>query len=485
MSVETLAPPSALPISTPEPGPLRLYNTLTRRVSLFEPLRRGRAGLYSCGLTVYNYAHIGNLRTYLFVDLLRRVLEFEGYDVHHVENITDVGHLTSDADTGEDKMERGARQQGRSAWEIAEFYTQAFKEDLRRLHIKEPHVWCRATEHIPQMIALIREIERNGFTYRTSDGIYFDTSKLPDYGLLARLDLAGQQAGARIGPHEEKRHPQDFALWKFSPPGERRQMEWESPWGIGFPGWHIECSAMSAYYLGVPFDLHTGGVDHIPVHHTNELAQTRAATGKLLARWWLHGEFLVMKDRKMSKSAGNFITLQTLIDEGFDPLAYRYLTYTAHYRTPLTFTEEALHAAASAHQRLRHLMATLPPAPEAAPDAAAMARFREALRDDLNAPKALAVLWEVAQDERLAPGVRRATLLAMNAVLPLGLESVEPLTPEVHAPPPEVLALLERRQEARKAKDFATADSLRAQILAAGWEVRDTPQGTQLVRRPA
>jgi cysteinyl-tRNA synthetase len=272
--------------------PLRLFNTLTRCVEEFEPLEPGKAGMYSCGLTVYNYAHIGNLRTYIFADLLRRVLEAEGYQVKHVENITDVGHLTSDADEGEDKMERGARQQGRSAWEIAEFYAEAFKHDLRRLQINEPHVWCKATDHIPQMIALIQQIERKGFTYRTSDGIYFDTSKLPDYGELARLDLAGQQAGARIGPNEEKRNPQDFALWKFSPPDEQRQMEWDSPWGVGFPGWHIECSAMSAQYLGVPFDLHTGGVDHIPVHHTTRSrrrkrrrANCSRATGCTASGW--------------------------------------------------------------------------------------------------------------------------------------------------------------------------------------------------------
>ncbi|MGH2350272.1 MAG: cysteine--tRNA ligase, partial [Chloroflexota bacterium] len=434
---------------------------------------------------VYDYQHIGNMRSFLFADLLRRVLEAEGYAVRHVMNITDVGHLTSDADEGEDKIEKGARREGRSAWEIAEFYTEAFKQDLRRLQMKEPAVWCRATDHIPQMLDLIQQIERNGFAYRTSDGLYFDTSLVPDYGRLARLDLAGQQAGARIGPNEEKRHPQDFALWKFSTPDEQRQMEWDSPWGRGFPGWHIECSAMSAQYLGVPFDLHSGGVDHIPVHHTNELAQTRAASGELLANWWLHGQFLVPKDgQKMSKSAGDFITLQTLIDQGYEPLAFRYLTYTAHYRKPLTFTEEALTSAAHALQRLQGIMAELPDAGDATPDAATLGQFRDALRDDLNATAALASVWKIAQDASVAPEVRRATLLAMNEVLPMGLEAIPPATPQAAAAlPAEVQALIELREAARKARDFAAADALRAEITALGFEVRDTPQGPELKRR--
>jgi cysteinyl-tRNA synthetase len=473
--------------ATPSGDLLRLYNTLTRKVGVFESLRPGEAGLYSCGVTVYNYAHIGNLRTYLFVDLLRRVLAAEGYAVRHVENITDVGHLTSDADEGEDKMLLGARLQGKTAWEIAAFYTEAFKEDLRRLQILEPTVWCRATDHIPEMIDLIREIEARGFAYRTSDGLYFDTSLYPDYGRLARLDLSGQQAGARIGPNEEKRHPQDFALWKFSPPGEQRQMEWDSPWGRGFPGWHIECSAMSAKYLGVPFDLHTGGVDHVPVHHTNEIAQTWAATGQLLAEWWLHGEFLEMKHRKMSRSSGDFVTLQMLIDEGHSPLAFRYLTYQAHYRAHLTFSEEAFAGAESALKGLHELFAALPPPSgplPAEPDAASLALFRDALRDDLNAPKALAAVWRVARDRELSPAVRRATLLEMNALLPLGLESVAPApAAEGEATAPEEVAELARQREAaRKARDFAAADALRARIAGLGWEVRDTPQGPELRR---
>ncbi len=471
-TVNATSAATATPAAAPPAEPVRLFNTLTRQCDVFTPLEPGKAGLYSCGLTVYDYAHIGNLRTYLFVDLLRRVLLAEGYDVNHVMNITDVGHLTSDADEGADKMELGARKQGRTAWEIAEFFTQAFKRDLTRLQILEPDIWCKATEHVPEMIELIAHIEEEKFTYRTSDGIYFDTSKLPDYG---------QQAGARIGLNDEKRNPQDFALWKFSPEGEQRQMEWDSPWGRGFPGWHIECSAMAAKYLSVPFDLHTGGVDHIPVHHTNEIAQTQAATGKLLSKWWLHGEFLNMKDRKMSKSSGDFLTLQSLIDGGYDPLAYRYLTYQAHYRAHLTFTEEALNGAASALRRLHETFAALPEESGAAPESAAVERFRAALREDLNAPQALAVVWETLRDDTIAPGVRRATLAAMNELLPLGLEQVSQAEPD--QPPAEALALLEQRNAARKARDFAAADRLRGELAALGYEVRDNAQGSSLARK--
>ena len=467
-------------------SPVRLYNTLTREVGLFEPLRPGEIGLYSCGPTVYDYQHIGNMRTYIFVDLLRRVLTDAGYTLKSVVNITDVGHLTSDADSGEDKMEVGARRTGRSAWEIAEFFTKVFIDDLHSLGVQDPTVWCKATDHIFEMIELISAIEEDGYTYRIEgDGIYFDTSKVPDYGLLARLDLEGQEAGARIGLNEEKRNPQDFALWKLSQPAEQRQMEWDSPWGKGFPGWHIECSAMAAKYLGVPFDIHTGGIDHIPVHHTNEIAQTRAATGKILAEWWLHGEFLNVKqgaeDLKMSKSAGTFIRLQDVVERGFDPMAFRFMTYQAHYRKKLNFDEEGLTAAATGLKRLQQAFGALQAEDGAKADEAAMERFRAALRDDLNAPQAVATVQGVVRDERLSPVVRRATLLEMDAVLPMGLTGVEP---EVEAgPPAEALALLEQRNAARAAKDFATADRLRGEIGALGWEIRDSAQGSTLARR--
>src|SRR5688500_11210966 len=468
------------------PAQVRLYNTLTRETAVFEPIKPGEIGLYSCGPTVYDYQHIGNMRTYIFVDLLRRVLIDAGYTLKSVINITDVGHLTSDADSGEDKMEVGARRTGRSAWEIAEFFTKVFKDDLHSLGVQDPTVWCKATDHIFEMIELISAIEEDGYTYRIEgDGIYFDTSKVPDYGLLARLDLEGQEAGARIGLNEEKLNPQDFALWKISPPGEQRQMEWDSPWGRGFPGWHIECSAMSAKYLGVPFDIHTGGIDHIPVHHTNEIAQTRAATGKLLAAWWLHGEFLNVKERgeelKMSKSAGTFVRLQDIVERGYDPMAFRFMTYQAHYRKKLNFDEQGLAAAATALKRLHQSFAGLPTGDGATPDGASLDRFRSALRDDLNAPQAVATVQGVVRDERLSPAVRRATLLEMDRVLPMGLEGVQPVVDE--GPPSEVLALLDQRNAARAAKDFASADRLRGEIAALGYEIRDSAQGSTLAKK--
>jgi len=315
---------------------LRLYDTYTRSLRDFQPLQAPAVGLYSCGPTVYDYAHLGNLRTYIFVDLLRRALLFDGYAVKHVMNITDVGHLVSDADTGEDKMETGQRRTGQSAWDIAEQYTQAFQDDLERLNVLEPTIWCRATDHIADQIALIERIAARGFAYRTSDGLYFDTSRLPDYGHLARLDVAGLQAGARVDAGE-KRNVTDFALWKFSPADRQRYMEWDSPWGKGFPGWHIECSAMSAKYLGPFFDIHCGGEDHISVHHTNEIAQTQACYGTRLANFWLHGYFLQMDEARMSKSAGGFVRLQTLLDRGYDPLTYRFFCLSAHYRARLSF----------------------------------------------------------------------------------------------------------------------------------------------------
>ncbi len=287
---------------------LRLFDTYTRSIREFEPLHPPDVGLYTCGLTVYDYCHIGNLRTYIFEDLLRRVLEYNNYQVYHVQNITDVGHLVSDADAGEDKMEKGSRRSGLSAWEMADLYAQAFKDDLDLLNILEPTLWCKATEHISEQIELIQCIEGKGFTYHTTDGIYFDTSKLANYGHLGRLDIAGLQAGARVDV-AEKRNPTDFSLWKFSPAGKQRQMEWDSPWGVGFPGWHIECSAMAHKYLGPFFDIHCGGEDHIPVHHTNEIAQTEACYGTQLANFWMHGYFLQVNDAKMAKSAGEFPTI--------------------------------------------------------------------------------------------------------------------------------------------------------------------------------
>jgi cysteinyl-tRNA synthetase len=451
---------------------LRLFDTYTRSLRDFEPLQPAQVGLYTCGPTVYDYAHIGNLRTYLFEDVLRRVLEFNGYTVKHVMNITDVGHLVSDADTGEDKMDKGAQRTGQSAWEIARLYTAAFRADLHSLNILEPTIWCKATEHLPEQIDLIRCIESQGYTYRTSDGIYFDTSRLTDYGYLARLDIAGLQAGARIDLGE-KRHVTDFALWKFSPSGQQRQMEWDSPWGLGFPGWHIECSAMSTKYLGTFFDIHCGGEDHIAVHHPNEIAQTQACYGTRLANFWMHGYFLQLDDAKMAKSAGDFLRVQTLIDRGYDPIAYRLFCLSAHYRTKLSFTWESLDGAATALNRLRRFVYEW--GEPGAIDASFADRFSRYVNDDLNMPRAMALTWELVKSN-LPVSTKKATLLHFDTLFGLRLAHWEPIDEAV---PEEIVALVQQRDQARAQKRWKDADILRAQIIAAGYDVEDTPQGSR------
>ncbi|WP_107311886.1 cysteine--tRNA ligase [Burkholderia metallica] len=451
--------------------PLALYDTWSRTVRPFTPIRAGQVGMYCCGPTVYDDAHIGNLRTYVFEDLLRRVLERNGYAVRHVVNITDVGHLTSDADEGEDKMEKGSRRTGESAWAIARRYTEAFIRDWRALNLLEPAVWCRATDHIDEQIAFIATLERAGYVYRTDDGLYFDTSRQDDYGYLARLDRAGLQPGKRVAL-AGKRSITDFALWKFSPADVKRQMEWDSPWGRGFPGWHIECSAMSAKYLGTLFDIHCGGEDHIAVHHSNEIAQTRAAHGTQLANYWMHGHFLTLDaDTKMSKSSGEFVRLQTLQCRHVDPLAYRYLCLTAHYRSKLHFTWASLDAAQTALNRLRHLHAGWPDGGRV--DADFVARFDAELNEDLNLPRALAVLWDLVRSD-LPGATLKATVDSFDAVLGLGLREWRPVTPDV---PEHVRALLDARERARADQDWAQADRLRRALSAEGWHVKDTAEG--------
>src|SRR6266536_3056308 len=459
------------------PNPLILYDNYTRTLRPFAPLHpHGEIGLYTCGPTVYDYQHIGNFRTFLFEDVLKRVLEWNGYRVKHVMNVTDVGNLTSDADEGEDKMEKGARRTGKSAWEIAQLYTDAFLVDMKALNIEDPALLPKATDHIAEQIAFIADIEKNGYAYRTSDGVYFDTSKQQDYGHLARLDIKGLEAGKRV-ELGEKRQPTDFALWKFSPPGEKRQMEWDSPWGKGFPGWHIECSAMAQKYLGDYFDIHCGGEDHIPVHHTNEIAQTEARVGTRLANFWMHGYFLLSNDAKMAKSAGGFLRIKSLTDRGYDPLAYRYLCLTAHYRSQLNFPFDALDAAATALERMRSAFHALPHA-EAA-DPRYVERFTAEINDDLNLPRALALAWEVLRGE-LPSAARRATLAAFDRVFGLGLEAWQPKQETI---PEVVRALAAARAAARAAKQWAEADRLRAELRAAGWEVEDEPDGYALKRR--
>ena len=469
------------------PRPLELYDTWERRTRPFAPLAPGMpVGLYTCGPTVYDFQHFGNYRTFMFEDVLKRALRFNGHVVRHVMNVTDVGHLVSDADEGEDKMEKGARRTGKTAWEVAEFFTAAFLEDVRRLNIEDPQVLCKATDHIAEQVAFVADIERNGFAYVTADGVYFDTSKLDDYGYLARLDVAGLEAGRRVGLGD-KRHATDFALWKLTPAGEARQMEWDSPWGRGFPGWHIECSAMAQKYLGDFFDIHCGGEDHIPVHHTNEIAQTQGrlashpeipASRRRLANFWMHGYFLLANDAKMAKSAGGVLRLASLDERGVDPLAYRYLCLTAHYRSQLNFTWEALDAAATGLDRMRHGFRALS-REHAAPDAAMVERFADEINDDLNLPRALAVAWETLRGD-LPPAVKRATLARFDEVFGLGLDA---WTPKVDDAPAEAKALADARLAARNGKAWAEADRLRAELQALGWDVEDKPGGYALKRR--
>ncbi|MFA6029706.1 MAG: cysteine--tRNA ligase [Elusimicrobiota bacterium] len=460
-------------------APLLLYNTLTRAKETFSPAGPdGVVGLYTCGPTVYNYLHVGNYRTYVFEDALRRTLEFLGLRVRHVMNITDVGHLTSDADAGEDKLELGAAREGKTAWDIAALYTQSFVDDSKKLNLLPPHVLCRATEHIPEQIALVRRLEERGLTYKTSDGIYFDTARFPAYGSLAggRARLEGLQEGARVVANAEKRNPTDFALWKFSGEGAKRQMEWDAPWGRGFPGWHIECSAMAMKYLGETFDIHCGGIDHVPIHHTNEIAQAEAATGKPFVRLWMHGEFLVVNKLKMAKSAGGFIRLADLEGKGFDPLDYRYFCFGAHYRRQLEFSWEALEAAKTARRRLAERAKDLSAVPvPSAGLSAELELFRGRVADDLDMPGALAVLWDALRE--LPPGEQHALLVEADKVL--GLRLFEASSDALAA---DLQALFDRYVDSRRRKDFPASDALRKELAGRGIKVKDTREGSSWSR---
>ncbi len=456
--------------------PLLLFNTMSRTKEQFIPLNPPTAGIYTCGPTVYNYAHIGNLRSYIFADILRRVLAYNGYAVTQVMNITDVGHLTSDADEGEDKMEKGSKREGKSVWDIAERFTKAFKEDITKLNIQEPSIWCKATDHIQEQIAQVKTLEEKGVTYKTEDGIYFDTTKLEDYGKLARLNIEQLEAGARVEVGE-KRNKTDFALWKFSPKNEKRQMEWDSPWGKGFPGWHIECSAMSSKYLGEQFDIHTGGIDHIPVHHPNEIAQAETAFGKKpWVKYWMHGEFLVLEKDKMAKSGENFLTLSVLEEKGYHPLDYRYLCLTAHYRQQLKFSWEAMESAKQSRERLMNIIEKLQH--DEGRKGVGMkyeAGFSDAINDDLNMPQALAVLWNVLRDQGMLAEEKRTLIGRFDTVL--GLKLLEKATVKV---PGEIINLAERREEARKAKDWKESDRIRDEIKAKGYDILDGKEGYKI-----
>ncbi len=462
---------------------LYLYNTLSRRKEKFYSIRPGEVGLYTCGPTVYHYAHIGNLRTYIFQDVLKRVLRYNGYRVKHVMNITDVGHLTGDRDMGEDKMEKGARREGKSAWEIAAFYTWAFKADLQRLNIIEPDIWVKATDTIDDQIALVKVLEEKGYTYRIDDGIYFDTSKFKDYTKLSHQDLDALQEGARVEKNPQKRNPTDFALWKFSPPGVVRQMQWDSPWGVGFPGWHIECSAMSMKYLGEQLDIHCGGTDHIDVHHTNEIAQSEAATGRKFFNFWMHGAFLIISGgKKMAKSEGNFLTLEHAFEkQGLDPLVYRFASFQTHYRKPMEYSRQSMLAARNGLQHLRNQVRQVAGdggKPDSPVSDAHRDKFLEAINDDLNMPRALAAVQELLKSD-VAPDRKYATILDFDRVLGLDLEKVE--TDEKL--PPEIQELVDQRRRAREIKDWAASDRLRDEIQALGYQVQDTPEGMKVIKK--
>ncbi|HAZ28488.1 MAG TPA: cysteine--tRNA ligase [Candidatus Magasanikbacteria bacterium] len=450
---------------------IRLYNTLTRSIEPFKPQHDTTVRMYTCGPTVYNYAHIGNLRTYVFEDILRRTLKYHGYAVTHVMNITDVGHLTDDADFGEDKMEKGSRREGKTAWEIAAVYTEAFQNDLKNLNILEPTIWAKATDHIDDQIQLVTTLRDKGYTYETDDGIYFDTTKISDYGKLAQLDRQTLKAGMRV-EMGQKKNPHDFALWKFSKAGESRQMEWDAFGKKGFPGWHIECSAMSMRYLGEQFDIHCGGVDHISVHHTNEIAQSEAATGKKpWVFWWLHGEFLLLDEGKMAKSGSHAITLQTITEKHIPPLAYRYFLLQSHYRKQIGFRWQALEAAHQGLLRLRRHVVAIPET--TVDDLHIMHEFQEAMDTDLNTAEALSVLWRALKENKIT----QKTVTRCDKILGLDLN-----THNEETVPPEIAELLAEREKARAEKRWGESDVLRKTIENSGYTVEDTPAG-QTIRK--
>ncbi len=465
---------------------MKLYNTLTRQKEEFRPMEEGAAKLYSCGPTVYQYAHIGNLRTYVFMDILRRVMKYNGFTLKHVMNITDVGHLVSDADEGEDKMMKTARQANKSPWEIAEYYTGVFMNDIVELNIGKPEIIAKATDHINEMIEFVQALVEKGYAYETSDGIYFDVMKFEGYGKLSGLDLEGQIAGARVDVNEEKRHPADFALWKKAP--KEHIMQWPSPWGMGYPGWHIECSAMSRKYLGDEFDIHTGGVDHIPVHHENEIAQSEALLGKPAVHYWLHGEFLLVDNGKMSKSLGNTYTVSDLKKKGFSPLAYRYMCLNANYRSKLNFTWDGLKAAQVALDRLlegvlAHKNAAAGAKAEAEQIESFRKDFQDAINDDLNIPRAMGVAWNIARYGTKSHDLYEL-LLEMDEVFGLDFaKAAEKTASEEPALDPEIADLVNQRQQARKEKNWKLADELRDKLGSMGYQLEDTPQGVKVVRK--
>jgi cysteinyl-tRNA synthetase len=464
---------------------LKLYDSLTRSVRAFEPLGSGPVGIYSCGPTVYARQHLGNMRPYVFADLLRRTVLSAGYAVRHVVNITDVGHLTSDADDGADKVELAAARADTPAHAITEHFTALFQADLRRLGVLPPEVWAKASEHVPEQIAMIEQLEGRGFVYRTGDGMYFDTSRAPHYGELS--GLRASVAHSRVTERSRKRNAADFALWKFSPSsGPKRQLEWPSPWGIGFPGWHIECSAMATRYLGSQFEIHTGGIDHVAVHHTNEIVQAEHALEvRPWVKYWMHGAWLTMEGAKIAKSSGLAPNMDDLAAIGVGPAAFRYYLMTAHYRSPLDLSLEALRAADTAFERLSYFVArnALPAAGanQASTDALAtwQRQFYDALYEDLDAPRALAVLWCILADASLPASDRAALIVELGGVL--GLRWKQPAV-EGQTVTPDIARLLTEREQARQEREFSRADALRAELARRGFGVEDSPAGPVLTR---
>jgi len=491
---------------------LKIYNSLSKKVEEFKPIHPLQVEMYTCGPTVYSFAHIGNFRTYTMADILLRVLQYNGYDVTYIMNLTDVGHLTGDnlgdADLGEDRMEKAAKKEGKTAWEIADFYTEVFLKDFDKLNLTHPKKFTKATDHIKEQINLVKRLEEKGFTYKTSDGIYFDTSKFKHYGELSSLDQI--KAGARMEINLEKKNQRDFALWKFSYPNgvsfkeyiaksgmkaeeaeqQKRQMEWKSPWGIGFPGWHIECSAMSMKYLGETFDIHTGGIDLKETHHPNEIAQAEAATGKKFVDYWVHGAFILVNGERMSKSKGNLYTVYDLEKEGYDVLALRYLYLQTHYRQEMNFTFEALDAAQNAYKKLVLDISRWKEPSESAGEKVPAGifedfekRFLDALNDDLNTAQALAVMWEVVKSP-YPSGPKLRMLFKMDRVLGLNLQELSLQVRNAQGiVPGHIQKLVEERQHLRKLRKFNAADQIRAKIEKLGYELEDTKKGPKVTKK--
>lgn len=451
---------------------IHLYNTLSKKEEIFKPISEKEVKMYTCGPTVYSYAHIGNMRAYIFADLLKRTLLNAKYKVKQIINITDVGHLTSDADSGEDKMEKASKKENKSAHEIADYYFSVFHKDMKKLNILEPNKWTKATAHIKEQIELIKKLEKKGFTYKTEDGIYFNTSKLKDYGKLANLNIKELKAGKRIDLGDKK-NKTDFALWKFSKENEKRQQEWNSPWGEGFPGWHIECSAMSMKYLGEHFDIHTGGQDHIPIHHTNEIAQSEGATGKKFVNYWLHGAFLLFNGEKVSKSAGGLYTIKELEELGYKPLHYRYLCLQTHYKKPLNFTLEALDASKNAYENIKRKIANLTENHYKGKDESEKYQkdFNEAISQDLNIPNALQIFHKVLDDLDFDSKKKLKLLKQFDKILGLNIKDMKEEKIKI---PKEVIELADEREKLRKAKLWEEADLFRKRIEEKGFKIIDS-----------